>query len=365
MIRMAKMLPVLGLALACDRPVATPEPPALVEAPVEVHTTVVTEHEIADTIHGTGTIKAHRTTLLGPLVDGVVEAVLVDVGDRVAAGQALFRTRQIDYRLQVEQREALVRLAEEEVGKAARDLERAEELRRGKVVPEDRLDTVATGHRIAVARLQRARVELAQATQDLQDTVVVAPYAGVITRRSVDQGTFMRAMAGGAGAVMQIMKVDIVVAVVHVPEITLPRIRLGTPAVVRVDGLDREFPSRVEIINDLVDESSHAVELRLPIENTDLGIKPGLFAKVELRAASRTALALDRSSVLGTGENNWVLVEEQGRAVRRAVRVRDIDRQRVEVMAGLQAGDNVLSGNRLHALEAGSRIVVQVSDVDL
>jgi RND family efflux transporter MFP subunit len=248
-----------------------------------------TASQPAPPIHGTGVIEADKTTQIGSTVDGILEQVLVEVGDRVQRGQPLFRLRDVDYRLRVERDTAAAAMAEAELAQSAIDLERTVELRRQNVISVDRFDTASTAHRMAQAKLEKAQAELAKSEQDLRDTTVVAPYGGVITRRALDEGALVRAMPGAGGAIVELQKVDVVIAVVHVPETALPGIRVGMPAVVRIDGLGRQYEATVGIVNDLVEPTSHSAELRLRLPNPGLAIKPGLFVEVELLPAARPA----------------------------------------------------------------------------
>lgn len=350
------LLLILGCTSRAEAPPAVSKPVV-----VELEEVQVRREEVVEPILGTGVIAAEKTTDIGPNVDGIVEEVFVEVGDRVHSGQALFRTRDTDCRIRLQERGAAVRLAEAEVAKAELDLQRTGELYEQNVVSSDRMDAATTAFRIAEARLESARAAYADAEQDLADTRVVAPYDGVVTGRFVDEGAWVRAMAGSAAPVIQIMKTDRVLAIIHVPEVHLPRIGLGTEAVVRIDGLDREYRSTVEIINDRVEPTSHSVEVRLPIPNPGLEIKPGLFAKAELRPASRSLLALRRDAVLGTSDHHYVFVERDGKAQRVAVEIDDLDAERCEILSGVDAGARVLLGARLGELQDGSP--VRVSEV--
>lgn len=337
-------------------------PPSL---PVAVELTRVVAQEVSDPILATGVIAADKTTDVAATVGGVLEEVLVEVGDRVRRGQVLFRVRGIDYRLAVEEAKASVALAAAELEKCRLDRLRVEELRREHVVSEERLDTVSTAQRIAEAKLDKARAELAQAEQALLDTVVRAPYGGVVTRRFADEGSIVRAAPGSAGTVLQLMKVDRVVVVAYVPETALPRIHLDTPAIVHIDGVGREYRSSVAIINDLVEDSSHAVEIRIPLANETLEIKPGLFAKIELRPGCQRVLAVDERALLGPADAPYVYVERRGEAVRRPVQVGDSAAGRIEVLAGLEEGETVLLGEGLERLEDGSPVEVRSADATL
>lgn len=351
---------MLGCACSDDTPDVAAAPPALAVGVAEV-----VAEEFVEPIRGTGTIAPDKATNISPRVDGIIEEIYVDVGDRVEAGAALFRTRETDYRIQLEQQQAAVRLARAEAEKTRRDLGRTERLHEKSVVSVEQLDDGKTRDRIARAKLEVAEASLARAKQDLEDTLVTAPYAGTITRRNVDEGMFLRTMMSSGSPVLEIMKTDVVLAIVYVSEIHLPRIKVGTPAIIRIDGLDREYESEVRIVNDRVENTSHAIELRVPIRNEDFAIKPGLFAKAEILPSARPAVIVERCAVLGSGRSRYVFVPEDGKAARRPIEVRDLDAARVEVIAGLSPGDQVLVGPNLARLDDGSPVLLQVSDVAL
>ncbi len=349
---------LLGLGpLACGEG-ASSSPDVAASAPPVLETTGVVEANLAEPILGTGTITPKKTTNVGPRVDGIIAEVLVDVGDRVKAGDPLFRTRQVDYRIRLQASEAELQLARAEATKSRNDLERARALHGKRVVSVEQLEGAETRRKIALARMEAAEAALDRARQDLQDTVVTAPYDGTITKRLIDEGAMMRTMMSAGNPVVQIMKIDIVLAIVFVPEVHLPYIGVGTPARVHIDGLKREVESEVSILNDLVDPRTHTVEIRLPIPNPDLTIKPGLFVKVELQPNPRVARVLDRAAVLGFGGERYVFVEEDRLAVRKSVRVRDLDASRVEVVEGLESGEEVLMGPELARLTDGASVQI-------
>jgi len=355
---------LLALALGCGGSGDVADVSAA-PATVLVGAIEAVEEKLVEPILGTGTIAAQKTTNISPRVDGSIEEIFVKVGDRVELGAPLFRTRDIDYRIRREQQQAAVQLAAAEAENARQDLKRARNLGERNVLSAHALDDAETRDRIGAAKLRAAKAALARARQDLDDVVVTAPYTGVITRRFVDEGAFIRSMMAANSPVVQIMKIDVVLAIVHVPEIHLPRVQVGTPAIVSIDGLDCEYESHVYILNDRVEHTSHAIELRLPIANEDLTIKPGLFARAKILPEARSAVVVDRRAVLGSGESRWVFTAEEERAVRRPIRVRDLDATRVEILSGLAAGERVLVGPNLARLDDGTPVLLQASDVAL
>jgi RND family efflux transporter MFP subunit len=341
--------------------VAAARPEAL---PVPVASVTVVREPLVEPVLGTGTIAAHKTTDVGPRVSGIVDVIHVAVGDRVEAGDPLFRTRPVDYEIRVREAESAFRLARASAQKAERDLERIRTLHGRGVASDERLDAVRTAFEMAAAQRDQTEAALAQARQNLADTTVRAPYRGVITRRFVDEGAMLSTMMTAGNAVVQIMKVDVVAAIVQLPEVHLARVRIGTPGVVRVDGIARAWEAKVDILNDRVDAVSRSFEVRLAIANPDYALKPGLFAELELRPEPREATLVERAALLGGDDAAYVFVLDGGRALRRPLRVRELDAARVEVLEGLAPGERVLLGPNLARLADGSPVAVEVPHAD-
>lgn len=333
------------------------------EEAIGVFASLVTRQELAEPVTGTGTVAAHKTTVLGPRVDGIIEEIMVRVGDRVTEGQPLFRTRDAEWKLKVSELENHVRLASAESQNAQKTFARTEELHGNGFVSNGKLDDARAARDAANARLGMAKAQLATAQQMLDDCVVTAPFDGVITKRDVDEGKFMATRMGGmggdSGGVLQIMKIDIVAAIVNVPEIYLSKFTVGTKGKVFLDGIDKSYDSYVAILNDRIDPVTRSVEVRLPIENKDYEVKPGLFARAEIYPDPREVLVLDRAALLGTEARRHVFVAENGRAKRVDVAVRQIDATRVEVLSGLKEGDKALSGPNAPLLIDGVAVRIE------
>ncbi|MDO8289659.1 MAG: efflux RND transporter periplasmic adaptor subunit [Parvibaculum sp.] len=342
-----------------------PETISLVAVPV-------TEKDLVEPVIGTGTIAAAKTTDLGPRVTGIIDKIHVYVGARVKEGDPLFHTRDTDIVNRVHELENQVKLAQAEVRTASRAFKRANELHSGGFVSNGGLDTAQGARDAANARLGIATAQLSTAKQMLDDTTVRAPFDGVITRRDVDEGKYMTTMGGGMGmmpggsggggggnTVMQIMKIDIVAAIVQIPEVDLQRIKVGTKGKVIIGSMNKSYDSVVYILNDLIDVKTRGIELRLPIRNPDYEIKPGLFARAELYPEPRKVLSMERKAVQGTESQRYVYVAENGSAKRMPITMRQIDATTVEVLSGLKAGDVALAGPNLPLVLDGSPVKIE------
>lgn len=336
--------------------------------------TQVMRKDLIEPVTGTGTVIADKTTVLGPRVTGIIDKVFVKVGDRVKEGDPLFQTRDIELKLKVAELENQVKLAEANLRNAARAFGRSAELHDKGFVSNGGLDNARATRDTAAAQLGIAQAQLAGIRQQLADSIVRAPFDGVITRRDVDEGKFMTTMgvdvsmgtgANSGSGVVQVMKIDTVYAIVQIPETDLRRVGVGTRAKVTVDGLGRSFDTEAAVVNDSVDAASRAVQLRLPIENGDYAVKPGMFVRTELYPAPRNVLALDRGAVQGTESARYVFISENGVARRVPVTLRQIDASTVEVLSGLKEGQQALTGPNLPLIADGTPIKVETVAANL
>ena len=371
------VLLAMGLALAaCDQgeksettasETLSDAAPGADQPAISAFLSEATSQTLVEPVIGTGTIAAHKVTDLGPSIDGVIDEIYVHVGARVSKGDPLFKTRDVDVRLKVAEAENELKLAKAQRRNADQALQRVKTLAGKGIVSGNRLEDAQARHSVAVAREGVAGAKLNQARQALKDAVVRAPFDGVITRRDIDEGKFMATRTpsiGENGGVLQISKIDLVAAIVEVPEPDLSRISLGTPAKVHLDALGKSVDADITVINDRVDPVRRAVEVRLAIPNENYEVKPGLFARAEILPPARSILALDRRAVQGTEAEQYVFLLEDGKAKRRPVRTAQVDASRVEVLEGLDAGDKVLTGPNLPLIVEGTPIAIE-TDPDI
>jgi RND family efflux transporter MFP subunit len=348
------LISLLFLSACVDNSTDTEENGRISES-IPVFQTQAEEVDLLVPIVATGTIAADKTTNITPTISGLVESIHVAVGSHVRQGQLLFKLRQTDIKLRIKQLEHALILSKAEEQDAKRDLQTNIDLARRGAVSQEVLDNIRTRGEIKSAQLGIAEAQLAQARQNLTDTEVMAPYDGVITEKNIDEGAYLQTMRGGSQPALQIQKIDQVDVIVLIPEIHLKQIKVGSAAKIYIDGLDKEFDSQIDIINDRVDHLSRSIEVRLTIPNEDYQIKPGLFARAEIYPQERSAIVIDRQVIRGS-TSPYVFISEQGFAKRRTVRYRDLDTQRVEILEGLVAGDKVLSGANIARLTPGAPI---------
>ena len=352
---------LLSVLAACDhsttKPAAGPEsndtarlPQIQIGRPEQVH--------ISEPILATGSVFAHKTTNIVPLVGGLIEEIRVNVGDRVDQGAPLIRLRQAEFDLSVKRLAYARDLAKSELEDALRNWDNANRLREREVISQETLDALETRVAVSTSKLGMAEVNLSLAQQELTDSIVKAPFRGVITKRFVDEGAFVPSVMRSESPVVQLQKIDIVIVQIFVPETYLTSVSPGMRAIVHIPSLGQTFESRVALINDNHELNTRNIELRIGIANPDYVIKPGLFAVVKLYPEAREIRILPPESLLGAGQDRHVLTVEDGKVQRMNVAVKALTDGSLELLSELDPDTNIIVGTQRHTLEPGNPVTV-------
>ena len=315
---------------------------AVPPARIRVRTAPVVLAALDEPAIGAGVVASHDEFPLAFKIGGVVAAVYVREGDVVRAGQTL---AQLDLR----EIDAQVTRARSAVAKAERDHARVQALHADSLAPLAQLQDAATALELARADLQTASVNRRYAT-------VVAPSAGRVLRRAAEPGQTLGAGApvltiGGStgGTVLR----------VGLPDRDIVRVRVGSPATVRLDAFpDRVLTGRVRQIAGAATAGSGTYAVEIALDDAT-GLSVGMIGSTTIAATGRGSLPTVPVDALleADGDRASVFVVSGGRARRRAVRVATIQGDRVAVREGL-AGDTSVVVTGATYLDDGAAVTV-------
>ncbi len=368
-----------------------PDKKAAKPRPVQV--TTVVRGSIQQSIAATGDILAAARVDVYSKAEGRLQSIGIEPGDQVQHHQVIARIDDAELRAAMERTAAeldvlqaewaqmqagerpeeiaraqeRVRRAQAEWDNAQRELERAQALyakglyatqqlddarlhttqaRAAHTMAEKQLRIVRTGARVEdrqalQARRRAAEAALRLAQTRLQNAVITAPMTGIISHRHVDPGAYITDNTVMATLVnMQTVKIK-----VPISERDIGSIRPGLKAQIRVDTYaDDVFPGVVARLSPTIDLTNRSADIDIVIDNADLRLKPGMFAKVNLILRQRdNTLLVPRQAIRSQGEVATVFVIKEGVA------------HRHEVTTGLQNGSQI---EILGQLDAGMTIVV-------
>lgn len=283
------------------------------------------------------TIVARERVEVASRLMGYVREINVAEGVQVRAGQRLFTVDPLDVEGQVAQARLAVQQAEDAWRDAVADYERHERLLKEEVVTRQQYEKMQLNRDLAATRLAQARAQLATAGGQLRYATVNAPIAGVVTRKLADRGDL--ATPGQPIVVLEAagpMQVE-----TQVPESILARIKPGQVVQVEIDGVVGPVEARIARISPSADPVSRTFLVKLDLAQP--GPKSGSFARVLFPLASRTALTVPVAALVRrAGIEGVFVVDQAGIAQFRMVRSGERRAERVEIQAGLAAGERIV-----------------------
>ena len=294
----------------------------------------------------TGTVQADRDVVISAEESGVIREILVDKGNRVRTGQAMFRMDDKILKAQVEQARALSNLAQETWD------------RRKRLYEEDQVGS-ELAYLEAKYAAEQAAANLNLLEERLARTVIRAPITGILDSREIEVGT----MVGAGTPVARIVDADPLKITAGVPERYALDVRTGSEATVTFDVIPEEiFRGQISYVGSVVDPGSRtfSVELRLP--NPGGLIKPEMVANVEVvRRTVDEAMVIPQEALVRVEEGYIVFVVEKegGADLVRSVPVElgAAQQNEVVVLSGIEPGDRLIVVGQ-QTVAAGDRVNV-------
>lgn len=304
-----------------------------------------------------GTLRAENEAAVRAQTGGTVVQVYADKGQAVRQGALLARIEGVTAEQALISAQAAAGAAERNLQQAQREESRIATLVQAGALAERDLENARNALAGAQAQLAAARAQLAMAAKQVENTQVRAPISGVVSERPVNAGDVV---APGA-ALFTIVNPSSMRLEASVPSDKLVEVRVGAPVTFTVSGYPgRSFVGRVERINPAADPVTRQVPIYVTLPNAEGQLVSGLFAEGRVASEARQTLVVPTSAVNQDGATPTVLRVRGGVTETVPVQLGLVDavRDRVEVAAGVLAGDTLLTGA---ALGISARTPVRVS----
>lgn len=286
------------------------------------------------------------------LTEGLFDPATVP---EVAAAQANYRSAQAQARLAAADAQRYANLvATGDVSKSAAEKARTQQETADAQANAARqqYEAAANGARwnyesvqTSSASLDSVKAQLAQAEKGLADTMIRAPFEGLIAARPVAAGEYV---ALGA-KIATIVRIATLKLELQTPEQRVSQAHLGDAVSAHVAAWPgREFPGRVSAINPSVDPGSRVFILEARFQNADGALKPGMFASAKVRQpGGLPGIFIPKDAVTRdkTTDSNQVFVVQDGRARLRVVSVGEASGDAIRILTGIADGDAVATGD--------------------
>ena len=258
---------------------------------------------------------------------GVVEAVFAEEGDVVQAAQPLAQ-------LETERLALELARSQAQLDRLEAAYERAKRMFEARMISPNDYDDAKFAYEGERTNLRLREYELKEAT-------IRATIDGAVTRRHIKVG---HTLSQNAPA-FEMKRLDAIEAELNVPEREIGNIRPGQYARVRVDALpDERFEGEVARVAPEVDPTSGTFRVTVTLTNEERRLKPGMFARVDVRVDRRpNALLTPLAAVVARRDNNSLFVVDGGIVERRAVTTGYVSDGKIEIVSGADEGEWVVT----------------------
>lgn len=345
---------VLALSLALGLAACSGENPgkAAPEAQrtVQAQTTVIQMSEGLATTAVPGTVEALESVRVASRLMGYIRDIAVVEGQAVKAGQRLFTIDPLDIEGAVEQARLGLKQAEDAMKDAEADYKRFENLYKDEVVTRQNYEKMKLNYEMAVTRAAQAKAGLGTAQGQMRYATVTSPINGVVTSKLANEGD----IAAPGHPVLMVENPARLQVRGAVSEDLYRTLKPGAQVMVEVDGQDKPLAAKVAQLAPAADPMTHTYTVKLDIAAP--GLKSGAFARILFPTGKRQVLAVPETAVLArAGIVGVFVVDAQGAAQYRMVRLGRKEGGLAEVLSGLNPGDRVVTGNA-QAVNNGDRV---------
>ncbi len=334
--RIWMMLWLPALLAACSEPPVELQPPSF--APPGLETVTVQRQQVDEEIVFDGTLEAlHQSTVASETNARVIELPF-DVDDYVEKGQLIVRFRDTEQKAQLSRAEATLSEARAHFTDTKLEYERAQKLFEKGLIAKAQMDSATAAYESALARVKAAEAERMRALEQLEHTVVRAPYSGIVVERHIEVGE----TATVGQPLMTGLSLERLRAVVEIPQQHIGPLRrhrqarVILPDHISVDASELRIPPTADAV-------THTFRVLVSLPPDDHGVYPGTLVKVAFVRGETGRLVVPSPAVVRRGEVTGVyVVGEDNRINFRYIRAGTATADGlVPIFSGAVAGERV------------------------
>jgi len=345
----------LGLAIAVAAALAIAKAPRSI--PVEAAPVTMTGGAQAggSGITANGYVVARTKASVSAKTAGRMEYLGVHEGSHVKRGQVMARIEAGVYRAQVEATKAQVAEAEAQLVQAKRDLERAKALRARDLIADSDLENASTKVNVWTATVASAHAEKRLADENVENTLVRAPFDGTVLRKDAEVGEIVAPASAGGGltrtSIVTMADLTTLEVEVDVNEAYIAQIRGGQSARITLDAYsDTSFAGSVRQVVPTADRQKATVLVKVSILDRDPRILPEMAAKVVFDRSSGASpaapppvrIVAPPAALVRDGGRTFVWVIDHGRVSAHTVELGRESEGGVDVRSGLLGGESLV-----------------------
>jgi RND family efflux transporter MFP subunit len=324
----------------------------------EVEVIQIAAQPFTSKIQVTGKALPVRESLLSAEVSGTIDKIFVREGDRVKKGKVLLRFDQKGFYLKVQHAKAALSAAKTKVNQLELEVNRISKLVDQGAATTASLDQLQAQYDAAKAQEQMEVVALKLAQKELGDSVLRAPYNGMISEILHEEGEFCPSMP--QTMLIKIVDTSSLEVQAYLPEEVSSDVEVGQQAEVEVEAAGIKTTGKVIFVSNRLQSDSQTLEIKVKLDNEDSKIKGGAFTRINMiRRALDDAILIPLKSVQREGNGKpFVFIVDDSKVQKVPIRLGEASGSKVLVLEGLSDGRRVVvSGGS--ELEDGMQVSVK------
>jgi HlyD family secretion protein len=308
-----------------------------------------------------GYVVARRQAVVSAKIQGRLEELRVEEGSEVRKGDVLARLESFDFEAAVNRAPATVQRAEADHAEQERRQRVANRLAAEKVLAADQREAAESRVRIAQAQLAQQEADLAFVQAQMQNTIIRAPFDGVVIKKMAEVGESVAPIPPGvnisiaSGAIVALADLATLEVEADVAEANVAKVSKGQPAEVTVEAIpDRRYEAVLRQVIPTADRTKATVMVKVTILDKDQDLKPEMSAKVtflepepetgDQPAEEDVAVVLvPRTAVVSRGGSSIVFLVREGKVQERPVVLGTARKGQVIVKDGLAGGETLVA----------------------
>jgi RND family efflux transporter MFP subunit len=306
-----------------------------------------------------GTLQGNVQAPISARSCGYLRRLYKDIGSRVEKGELLAEIETPEIDQQLTQALAAREQAASSLSLAKSTVERWEALRKKDAVSQQELDERRSGDAQARANVAAADANVARLREMQGFKRVVAPFAGVITRRNVDVGDQIDAGGGAGRALFVLTQTDPLRVYVNVPQAYSQLVKQGqTVSVTQAELVGRTFEGRVARTGASIDAATRTMQVEIALPNKDGALLPGAYVQVALPLEASQGMLVSANTLMIRADGIRVaLVDANGRVKLAPVKIGRNLGDSVEVLEGVTTSDKLVL-NPSDSLADGDQVAI-------
>lgn len=291
---------------------------------------VLTPQQMENKIRVTGTIQANESVDLKSELNGLVERIYFQEGQRVRKGDLLIRLNDDESRAQLEKLTFSKKLYEDNEYRQKILLER-------EAISREEYEIALTELRTSEADIKLLEVQINKAQ-------IRAPFDGIIGLRNISEGSYLTP----ATSIVNIYNIDPAKIEFSIPARYAGLLGIGDKIYFDLDGTIESYEGTIYALEPLIDPATRTLRLRATAPNKNSKILPGQFARIEVVLEQLdSALLIPSIAVTPTADSQMVFVAKNGKAEQRFIEIGTRTNTEIQVAKGLSVGDTVITSGIL------------------